>query len=565
MEMLFILAIIAFLGLFFVIKSKVWDAPRKKIRWLEDEVIILRGQCQEEKILQQEKLERDIKLLQEEHKQKIEKMEKGIILLQKNHKQKIEKMEKDIILLQKNHKREIEKLLKRLDNFDDLDAHVIIQEMSDTIVQYAWKDILELGNKNYAVFAFPDAYSWINEKNYRTTIQGRLYSAIKEQYRYRFLIYLYPELEKVFEWQNAKKLADIIELENFELRMDDLITVVTMLNKNKPKLKKNIPLRLRVKFHETVDSNLKAIPYMAQIMADYETYGLEILAKELDWGENIQRVKKVISIREIRKEAKKIVERHKEAEYQLAYLLNLYPNLQDIIDAEFEQLPIEDIKDVSDYDEVRDYLSKEEYQSLSVCERNQLALDRYIKSHKKSKWQIGRDYEYYVGYKYAQMGFEIDYFGSYMGLEDLGRDLIAKKDGEYLIVQCKYWSSTKQIHEKHITQLYGTLVSFCIENKIEQKRVKGVLVTNIKLSEMAKEMAKYLGIRYKENFAMGEYPRIKCNIGHGEGGITKIYHLPFDQQYDVTKIKEPGEFFALTVQEAEDAGFRRAFKWFGSN
>lgn len=40
----------------------------------------------------------------------------------------------------------------------------------------------------------------------------------------------------------------------------------------------------------------------------------------------------------------------------------------------------------------------------------------------------------------------------------------------------------------------------------------------------------------------------------------KIYHLPFDQQYNNTQINKPGEFYALTVTEAEAAGFRRAMK-----
>ena len=63
---------------------------------------------------------------------------------------------------------------------------------------------------------------------------------------------------------------------------------------------------------------------------------------------------------------------------------------------------------------------------------------------------------------------------------------------------------------------------------------------------------------------MGDYPCIKCNIGHdSEGNRTKIYHLPFDQQYDNTKIEpNKGEFYAVTVKEAENAGFRRAFKHF---
>jgi hypothetical protein len=43
-----------------------------------------------------------------------------------------------------------------------------------------------------------------------------------------------------------------------------------------------------------------------------------------------------------------------------------------------------------------------------------------------------------------------------------------------------------------------------------------------------------------------------------------IYHLPFDQMYDATVVHtERGEFYARTVEEAEQAGFRRAFRWRG--
>ena len=35
-----------------------------------------------------------------------------------------------------------------------------------------------------------------------------------------------------------------------------------------------------------------------------------------------------------------------------------------------------------------------------------------------------------------------------------------------------------------------------------------------------------------------------------------------DEQYDMIKIDKPGEFYAFTVKEAEDAGFRRAYKYF---
>lgn len=321
------------------------------------------------------------------------------------------------------------------------------------------------------------------------------------------------------------------------------------------------------KIHHTLkmfESNLSAIPYMSGMMADIETYGLEKLALGLSWGHSQKRLDKVKSIREIRKDARAMVEKNKDAQYQLAYLLELFPNLADIIECEFNQLPIIEVDELSDYDTTRDYLSREEYAALTITERNQLALDRYMNSHNKTKWQIGRDYEQYVGYKYREKGYEVDDFGSYMGLEDLGRDIIAKKNGMVLIIQCKYWSSIKQIHEKHITQLYGTMISYCFENNLDKQNVKGVLITNIQLSDMAKKMANYLGIEFKENYQMGPYPCIKCNLGHGELGETKIYHLPFDKQYDITKISKKGEFYAMTVAEAESAGFRRAFKWFGN-
>lgn len=312
-------------------------------------------------------------------------------------------------------------------------------------------------------------------------------------------------------------------------------------------------------------SNLTAIPYMSAIMADFETYNIEILAKSLDWGHSVERSKKVASIREIRKAAIETANRNLYAKYQLEYLLRLFPELEDVIDSEYDNLPVVTINDIEEHDSVRDWLSKEEYQNLDSVSRNQLALDRYMQSRTKTKWQIGRDYELYVGYRYQKKGYQVDFYGSYMGLEDLGRDLIAKKNGSVLIVQCKYWSKEKKIHEKHITQLFGSMVSYSVEHNLTQENVKGVLVTNIELSKTAKKIAGFLGIQYVENYEKGQYPCIKCNIGRSEHGFpTKIYHLPFDLQYDSTKIDGDGEFMAMTVKEAEDAGFRRSFKWFGN-
>lgn len=320
--------------------------------------------------------------------------------------------------------------------------------------------------------------------------------------------------------------------------------------------------------HEAkLSSNLTALPYMAGIIADFDTRGLEILARQLDWGYSIERSKKVTSLRTLRRETQALLKQSKEAEYRLSYVLKMFPALEDFLETDYSQLPIVDFTDISDdnYDVVRNYLSAEEYCNLSSSERNQLALDRYLHSHRKSKWQIGRDYENYIGYRYSQKGYSVEYYGSLHGLEDLGRDLIAThKKRPSLIIQCKYWSAKKTIHEKHINQLYGTLVCYCFENGLTLEQAKGVFVTNISLSATARKFAKYLGIEVVENFPLGEYPCIKCNINYDEYGMkTKIYHLPFDQQYDSCKIDKPGEFFAMTVAEAEAAGFRRAFRWHG--
>ena len=395
-------------------------------------------------------------------------------------------------------------------------------------------------------------------------MKSRFHEAIEGQYKYQYITFLYPELEHLFNGVEVSS-CDSILLEEQQERIKSVFEVVDLLKSRESISKEIILLKNRVKFLKSTQSNLSAIPYMAAIMADYETYGLEHLASQLNWGYAEKRMDKVKSIREIRKDAQAMVEKNKDALYQLEYLLRLFPNLQDIIETDYKQLPAVNVTALTEYDSAREFLSKEEYQKLSTCERNQLALDRYRQSHRRTKWQIGRDYEYYVGYRYHQKGYDIDYCGSYMGLEDLGRDIIAKKDNHVLIIQCKYWSAKKKIHESHVNQLYGTMICYCIEHGLDLSSVAGLLITNIELSPTAKKMATYLGINFVEHFEAGDYPCIKCNIGHNQyGEQTKIYHLPFDQQYDSTKIQDQGEFYAMTVQEAETAGFRRAFEWHGN-
>lgn len=211
-------------------------------------------------------------------------------------------------------------------------------------------------------------------------------------------------------------------------------------------------------------------------------------------------------------------------------------------------------------DEATYFLSVEEYRKLPSTEKNQLALERYWKRpHRKS--ELGRMYERYIGYIYEDKNYDVEYYGIAEGKMDLGRDLICRKDDHHLIIQCKYWSQFRTIYEKHIFQLFGTFFQYRDEHR--EQNIKAVFYTSTKVSDLARRFAKELDIELNENEKMDKgYPCIKCNISRVDG--TKIYHLPFDQQYDNVKIeKKKGEFYCATTKEAEKEGFRRAYKYMG--
>jgi hypothetical protein len=287
------------------------------------------------------------------------------------------------------------------------------------------------------------------------------------------------------------------------------------------------------------------------------------------------------NVKIIKNEKRELVKESKIINYKINYFEKLFPWLSELIaEDEDEEIPVrieDDIKDNNTEDRVKNYLTQEEYRNLPSVERNQMALDRYLRNRYKSKWAIGRDYEMYVGYLYEKKGYFIEYKGIIDGFEDLGRDVIAIKDDEVCIIQCKRWAQYKKIHEKHIFQLFGTTMEYWIKNFdnyripktfeafakfLNESKLRPIFFTSTSLSDKAKEMANALSVEIIENKPLGEFPRIKCNINNDEfGAQTKIYHLPMDQQYDRTIIgNRAGEFYAFTVKEAEDAGFRRAFK-----
>ena len=253
--------------------------------------------------------------------------------------------------------------------------------------------------------------------------------------------------------------------------------------------------------------------------------------------------------------------------YKLEYYENLFPwlidftdeNIDDMIRQVIEQRDAAGEKPSELDDTAKKYLTAAEYSKLPRAKKYQLALERYWRK-KKTKWEIGRDYERYIGYLYEDKGYSVYYQGIVEGFADLGRDLICVKGNTAEVVQCKYWSKEKQIHEKHIFQLYGTYIAYKIDHP--RQDVMACFVTSTELSDRARMFAGELDIIFFDNYPLQQYPCVKCNISRRDG--TKIYHLPFDQQYDRTHIEdERNECFVKTVKEAEDLGFRRAFRWRG--
>ncbi|MGA8571389.1 MAG: restriction endonuclease [Desulfobaccales bacterium] len=326
----------------------------------------------------------------------------------------------------------------------------------------------------------------------------------------------------------------------------------------------------------------QGFPWLARAYSDYSLLQDSIIA---DWLET--KPHPAVRSAEILRIASMEKTRAKREFRILKYLLEMYESLFPFL-IDFRGEDLDDYirvqlgkyyKEGELQDEVIAYTTEGERNTLTKQEIFQRALDRYWQK-KKNSWELGRVYERYIGYLYEKQGYSVYYQGIIEGLEDLGRDLIAKKGNEIAVIQCKYWSQHRTIHEKHICQLFGTTLKYWIEHQkslksvlgrqkelfqdiIQQKTIKGIFITSTALSPTAREFADALGIIVKENYMFNKYPSIKCNSSYATG--EKIYHLPFDQQYDRTTIEEErNEKYVETVAEAERLGYRRAFRWRGN-
>ena len=371
-------------------------------------------------------------------------------------------------------------------------------------------------------------------------------------------------ITKYKEGRNA-----IGKLPKFKKDIENLTTKNNILSKEINDLRK-------INFILTKETN--PFRQTASCIADLQTLNYKSEENFLKYKKrSAYKAAEVVS--DLRKTTKNAIQKEREATYKLETIISLFPELETYIYNKDELVELckfnssEDLK--KNYDCARDYLSKEEYSQLTPVERNQLALDRYIEKRNKSNWAIGRDYEMSCAYILEKEGYFVEMNGILNKFGDLGRDIIAHREFknnlfdwdskfEILVIQCKYWSNKREIHENVIMQLYGTYIAYRIEQEQQgymrfiNKITPVLMIPSFSvLSETAKRFVETLDIKLVIQ-DMVEFPRIKCNIN----GTNKIYHLPFDQQYDNTQIKNKGEFYAFSVKEAEEKGFRRAMRHF---
>ena len=197
-----------------------------------------------------------------------------------------------------------------------------------------------------------------------------------------------------------------------------------------------------------------------------------------------------------------------------------------------------------------------EYLKIQRISKKKQALERYKNAFKgkMSPEEIGAAYERYVGYLYENQGYSVVYNGIIKGKQDDSVDIIAKKQKEIHIIQCKWYKEKGQIHINTIRQFNDKFIDIKRENP--NKKVLATLFTVYdNLDESAKEKLLNTEIAHRVVPFNYEYPMVKCNINEGSG--EKIYHLPGVGQYDRIKINiKKNECYVKTIEEAENLGFR---------
>lgn len=128
---------------------------------------------------------------------------------------------------------------------------------------------------------------------------------------------------------------------------------------------------------------------------------------------------------------------------------------------------------------------------LDINENNQNIEKQFFNQYKKQTWtkqsywdnkKKGDNYERQVGNYFENEGYCVEYRGLTYGKKDGGIDLIAKKEEELLLIQCKAWDSTI-IKQKHVIKFLGDCSVYLQDYPQEAKTVLPIFVTTSEKSD----------------------------------------------------------------------------------
>lgn len=94
-----------------------------------------------------------------------------------------------------------------------------------------------------------------------------------------------------------------------------------------------------------------------------------------------------------------------------------------------------------------------------------------------------------MGKYYEKLGYSIQYRGLTHGRKDGGIDLIAIKENETLLIQCKAWTNTV-IKQKHVKEFIGNCAIFLEDYPPNTPLVKRIFITSSEAEDRA--LSKYL-------------------------------------------------------------------------
>lgn len=163
---------------------------------------------------------------------------------------------------------------------------------------------------------------------------------------------------------------------------------------------------------------------------------------------------------------------------------------------------------------------------------------------------IGQMFEHSVGWQLALQSWDVDLFGARMGLNDMGRDIIASRRNVKMVAQCKYTSAP--IAAASIYYLYGSAIDWKREHNFGGW-LDIAFFSHSEFMPDARAAAERLNVTLYEDYPFHPFPAVKCHINR-EG--RRLYHLPWQQNYRRT-ILNPSNGDCLTwwVWEAAQLGF----------